>query len=146
MEPSDPVLPESVINELLGAIREIPCVAAPTALRDRVLAAACDPVGAEILVVRAHEGEWHELAPGFTVKVLFEEGRTRTFLARMRPGASFPAHAHAEHEECMVLEGDLEGDGIALAAGDYQVALRGSTHGVVHTRQGCLLLLRAARC
>lgn len=144
MEP--PVLPKSVVRRILEAIEEMPAARPSARLRDRVLAAAREPITTGVRVVRAQEGEWTELAPGVAAKVLFEEGRTRTWLARMRPGAAFPAHAHAEHEECLVLEGDLEGDGIALAAGDYQVAMRGSSHGVVHTRQGCLLLLRSARC
>lgn len=138
----DEVLPAPLVRCLLEAVGP---VAPPAALRARVLAAVAPQAAADIVVVRRDEGQWRGIAPGVEEKLLHDDGCARTWLARMQPGAVFPPHAHPGHEECLVLEGTLEADGIAVAAGDYQIALRGSRHGTVSTATGCLLLLRTAR-
>ena len=65
--------------------------------------------------------------PGVERKMLWSAGPNRrvTFLIRGRPGASFPAHAHEDDEECFVLEGDITFDTLTLRAGDYHLARRG---------------------
>ena len=67
-----------------------------------------------------------------------------TFLIRGRPGARFPAHPHAEDEECFVLEGDITFDTLTLHAGDYHVAHRGIRIRRRRTTGGCLLLMSTA--
>jgi quercetin dioxygenase-like cupin family protein len=69
------------------------------------------------------------------------ENDRATFLARMAPGTSYPAHRHAGPEECYVLSGDLRVGDLHMHAGDYQRADPGSIHGVQSTDAGCLLLL-----
>ena len=142
MDRKDDVIPENLVHALLGALRD-PADAKPTpSLRQRILdAAAREPA---IVVVRAGEGEWHPIAPGVSAKVLYDDGIARTWLARMGPETSLPAHDHPADEECLVLEGTMEVDGIRVAAGDYQVAMRGTSHGPVHSTTGCLLLVRSA--
>lgn len=82
--------------------------------------------------------------PGIEARRLFvdrERGRV-TMLVRMRAGTAYPAHVHADVEECFVLSGDLTvGDTEHLRAGDYQRAETGSTHAVQSTNGGCVLLL-----
>ena len=72
-----------------------------------------------------------------------EEGRM-TCLVRMEPGARYPAHVHAGHEECFVLEGDLRTDSSTMYAGDYEHAPQGSRHGIQDTEGGCLLLIHTS--
>ncbi|HMQ21889.1 MAG TPA: cupin domain-containing protein [Planctomycetota bacterium] len=67
-----------------------------------------------------------------------------TCLVRMEAGSSYPAHVHAEREECFVLEGDLRTESSLLLAGDYEHAPAGSAHGVQFTEGGCLLLIRTS--
>lgn len=69
------------------------------------------------------------------------ENDRATFLARMAPGCSYPAHRHAGPEECYVLSGDLHIGEHTMHAGDYQRAERGTQHPVQSTEHGCLLLL-----
>ena len=64
-----------------------------------------------------------------------------TMMVRMQPGASYPAHRHAEAEECFVLSGDLWTGSVRLHAGDYQRAEQGSRHPLQSTEGGCVLLL-----
>jgi anti-sigma factor ChrR (cupin superfamily) len=97
------------------------------------------------LTIRQDEGEWQPLVAGVERKMLASPvpGRV-TFLIRGRPGARFPAHPHAEDEECFVLEGDITFDTLTLRAGDYHVARRGSPHPKATTQGGCLLLMSTA--
>ncbi len=83
---------------------------------------------------------------GVTARTLHRDAAAgyATVLVRMAPGASYPAHRHADDEECYVLEGDLQVGEQDMVAGDYQLAPRGSLHPVQSTRGGCLLLLRSS--
>ena len=98
----------------------------------------------EITVVRAAEGEWTPFAPGVRAKVLFDDGRTRTWLARLEREASLPAHTHPADEECLLLEGTVYLSDVLMAPGDYQIARAGSRHTRVYSPNGCLLLVRSA--
>ena len=72
---------------------------------------------------------------------LDEEQGTATSLYRMQPGSSYPPHVHGGREECYVLSGDLQSGEQRMRAGDYQVAEKGSVHGVQSTEGGCLLFI-----
>jgi anti-sigma factor ChrR (cupin superfamily) len=62
-------------------------------------------------------------------------------LIRMQPGSSYPAHRHGGPEQCLVLEGDVEVNGMTFHAGDYQCMLHGSVHNITRTTNGCVLLI-----
>lgn len=97
----------------------------------------------EQLFVFAHEGEWQEMIPGITIKILFhdaEHSRT-TLLVRLEPGAAYPSHRHNGIEECLVLEGDLHVDGTVLHKGDFTVSLDEKIHLDTHSEEGCVLLI-----
>lgn len=143
MHKEDDALPPALVRAILDAATGSDAMPGP-GLRERILAAslAGDPAP---VVVRSGEGAWRPVAPGIRAKILFDDGNARTWLARMEPGAFFPPHDHPGIEECLVLEGSLEADGIRVGAGDYQVSLKGSRHGTVRTTAGCLVLLRTAR-
>jgi len=64
-----------------------------------------------------------------------------TSLVRYRPGSRFPAHAHPDGEEILVLEGvfsDEQGD---WPAGSYLLNPEGFSHSP-HSEPGCLLFVK----
>ncbi|MGH7429912.1 MAG: cupin domain-containing protein, partial [Candidatus Methylomirabilaceae bacterium] len=79
---------------------------------------------AGITFAPASEGEWVEVAPGITLKILFSSPQhTRTSaLVRMAPGSGYGPHRHVEAEELYVLEGSCVCSGQLLRIGDYRRA------------------------
>ncbi|MBM3487064.1 MAG: hypothetical protein FJX67_10600 [Alphaproteobacteria bacterium] len=118
--------------------------AAPAGLLDRILA-SIDAAPAPLLTVRAGEGGWQAFCPGVSLKMLSLDAAAgmRSFLLRLDPGAEVPAHAHDADEECLVLSGDFEIDGLFLAPGDYHRASKGVQHGAARSRQGAVVFVRA---
>jgi anti-sigma factor ChrR (cupin superfamily) len=101
-----------------------------------------------IHVVRANDGDWQSVGlEGVWVKQLYTDPMrdSMTMLVRMAPGATYPSHRHADAEQCLVLEGDLQTGDISIQAGDYQCATRGSVHDVSRTKNGCLLLIVSSK-
>lgn len=93
--------------------------------------------------ILANEGEWQEMAPGISMKMLShdsETGRTMV-LVRLAPGAAYPPHRHMGLEECLVVEGDLHVDGTILHAGDFTASYSDKVHMDTHSEEGCLLLI-----
>ena len=93
------------------------------------------------VTVRARGRRWHNVAPGIDMQFLRRATDTATYLLRMAPGMSVPAHEHPHDEECLVLEGDVWLGNTHAFAGDYHLGRRGIPHGVIHTETGCLLFL-----
>jgi len=86
---------------------------------------------AETLVVRTHGSEWQECgAAGFWIKPLYEDAASgqRTWLMRVDPGASAPAHAHDETEQIYVIEGSFHDDENTYRAGDFAIRAPGVIH------------------
>lgn len=98
-----------------------------------------------LITLRADEGEWHEIGKGVMVKRLFVDPQngTVTSLFKMQPGTRIPLHNHRGIEQCYIVEGDFHADDQSLGAGDFHVALAGSTHKPVYTVGGALLLIVA---
>jgi quercetin dioxygenase-like cupin family protein len=94
--------------------------------------------------IRAHEGIWQDYAPGVKIKILHQEPKlsSMTCLIRMAPDSVAPPHDHAQEEHCLVLDGEASMGEHILHAGDWHVALPGSTHHNFSSRTGCLLLIR----
>ncbi|OQW31345.1 MAG: hypothetical protein A4E19_20465 [Nitrospira sp. SG-bin1] len=93
--------------------------------------------------VRASEGEWQEMAPGVTAKILYFDpiSRRATALVRMAPGSVYAPHRHTEAEELYVLEGGCLCGGQELVVGDYHRAEVGTEHHDTSSDNGCLLLI-----
>ena len=144
MTQRDLPIPADIEALLLHALAEAGVPPPSGDLKARVLARVADAVRADtaIATVRAGEGGWQEIGRGVSARTLRDDGVTRTWLARMSPGASVPEHDHEGDEEIFVLEGSVTLDEIELNAGDYQVARRGSHHAFVASRRGCLALMR----
>jgi anti-sigma factor ChrR (cupin superfamily) len=101
---------------------------------------------AGIHVARSADGVWKPFAAGITVKTLWrslQSGRS-AFILRMQPGAIMPMHDHHGDEETLVLEGDMQINGVEFGPGDFQVAFAGTKHPVITTRGGCLCYISLA--
>ncbi len=97
-----------------------------------------------IQTVRAGDGVWRPLAPSVEMQILFDDGVTASWLARVMPGGRLPAHDHAHGpEECLVVSGSCHLDDVFLQAGDYQLAPVGSRHVNIYSDTGCVLFLRS---
>lgn len=135
------------LDSLNAAVSQLPFSAPelqpPPALRDRLMQAiAAPPAGMHI--VRNTEGRWVSTAfPGVTMKTLHFDKQTFmvTNLLKMEPKSFIPPHRHTAMEQCLVLEGDVRQDGIAMGPGDYSRNDPQSHHGRIYTENGCLLLL-----
>jgi anti-sigma factor ChrR (cupin superfamily) len=141
---------ESVVDVLgFGAAVETP----PATVRDKLVAAiAADappnasPSLKEALknyTLRADEGQWNEIAPGFFRKHLFSDQSrgTETTLLKLLPGIKLPHHRHLGIEECLVIEGDFHIGGEEFGAGDYRCAMPGSIDDTGFSKNGTLLLI-----
>jgi anti-sigma factor ChrR (cupin superfamily) len=114
------------------------------ALRARILARFSARQQCAV-TVRAREGEWRDLAPGVTLKLLRGDAASGTMTAfiRMAPGSSLESHRHARDEECLLVSGEIFIGGHRLAAGDLHVAGAGTDHEEITSPRGALMLVRA---
>ena len=97
----------------------------------------------EMLLVRADEGGWYNYAPSVDMKVLHDDGATRTWLARFGPGGCVPAHTQTGDEEAIVMEGWCYLDDLKISRGDYHLIRKGTRHGNIHSPDGCLIFVRS---
>ncbi len=142
--PPGQVLPEDLVRELVEGLPSLPpsperAATIKASLLERVQAGR-----SHFVTIRGDEGEWVEIAPHVHSKLLHDDGRARSFLLRLSPGARLPAHGHAHEETCLVLEGSAQLGGLEVHAGDFHIAHEGSVHGEVTSRSGVLLFIRAA--
>ena len=98
----------------------------------------------ETLTVRVGEGTWIEIAPGVERKTLFADRETgwESFMLKVAPGATIPAHGHNRIEECLVLEGDFTMGELDFAAGDFLIARPGVKHQPATSATGGMLYIR----
>ena len=98
--------------------------------------------------VRRNEEHWVGAGmPGVDIKQLFREdesGRS-TYLLRMQPGVSLPAHFHHDTEQCLVLKGDIGWGDLVYEEGDFIVMGKDTKHPEIRTINGNLLLLISGR-
>ncbi|HYP67001.1 MAG TPA: cupin domain-containing protein, partial [Thiobacillaceae bacterium] len=80
---------------------------------------------AEFRYARSHQGEWVKVLKGVEIKLLRQDGRSRSFLLRMAPGSRLPPHGDGLEEESLVLEGDATINGVLCRTGDYHMAPKG---------------------
>jgi anti-sigma factor ChrR (cupin superfamily) len=89
------------------------------------------------------EPDWADVAPGIACKLLATDtDRHRvSMLVRLAPGASYPAHQHADIEELFLLDGELWIDARKLFPGDYNYGAPGARDERVWSETGCTCLL-----
>jgi len=122
-----------------------PVVRSP-ALWERIVAEIGPETRDQPRTVLRGSGPWTTIAPGVAMQTLVID-RTlglRTFLLRMQPGSTLPAHPHSGDEECLMLEGEIAIGSLQLRAGDWHLAPRGHLHPDIRSATGGLLYVRAA--
>lgn len=89
---------------------------------------------------------WEEIFPGVERKVLFldPELGIQNILIRMAPGSDIGTHAHSINEECLVLEGEIEVDGVTVKPGELHLAWARQSHSTVRSPKGALLYIRSS--
>ena len=144
---SDEVIDEEVSGLIAESIKAEPADRERVdRLRSRIMDRIAEPKPGchPFLTIRAEEGDWIEIMPHVSKKVLHvdRDRNVESYLLRMSPGANIPAHAHHTTELCYVIEGELSFGDIELSVGDYHLAFQGSQHGDASTRHGALLFLQ----
>jgi quercetin dioxygenase-like cupin family protein len=143
--PPDDDTPASLQQLLADALEPVAFDGARSdALRARLMARvrASIEAGARHTRVRADGQNWARVVDGVRVRLLNEGAGARSVLVEFQPGAALPMHRHHEHEQCLVLRGDLQMDDLDIRAGDYHEAPAGSRHGRVRSTGGALIYLR----
>jgi anti-sigma factor ChrR (cupin superfamily) len=89
------------------------------------------------------EPEWEQIAPGLECKLLATDAERHrvTMLVRLAPGASYPAHTHANAEELHLLDGELWINERKLFPGDYNYGAPGAADDRVWSETGCTCVL-----
>lgn len=97
------------------------------------------------ITTRFEEIEWQRYAPGLYAKELFKDpqARTVTTLFKFEPGTIVPRHSHGGFEQCLILQGDFIANGETFGPGDYHCATPGSTHELITTKGGAIVLIVA---
>ncbi len=114
------------------------------ALRRRLLERVAD-ADLSHLTIAADQGPWQPFLDGVTIKVLREHDGRMSYLLRLAPGASLPAHRHRADEECIVLAGELRvGSRVTLGPGGYHLAHRGALHARLTSATGATVFLHGA--
>ena len=114
----------------------------PPPARPASAAPALDP----FIVTRFQAIEWRACAPGIHAKVLFKDpqAHTVTTLYKFDPGVTVGKHSHTGFEQCFILQGDFVVNGESYGPGDYHCAPPGSTHELITSTQGALVLIVAS--
>lgn len=128
------------------ALTLLPHNISPLTPPDRAKSRLFEQIDAEkpgLSFIFAHDGEWQEMAPGVTAKVLnMDPDRQRvTALVRMAAGSHYDSHRHTRTEELVVIEGSCYCGGKLLKQGDYHRAEAGSIHFDTYTDDRSLMLL-----
>jgi quercetin dioxygenase-like cupin family protein len=114
------------------------------AIRRRLMERVADADGSHVTIAD-DEGRWQPFMDGVSIKVLHEHGAVLTYLLRLAPGATLPAHRHPMDEECIVLDGRLRvGTRIEIGPGGYHLAHGGALHATIGTETGATIFLRGA--
>lgn len=113
-------------------------------LWDRIERAVDDKIKSpDTRTVRVDEMGWEPYAPLIMRKVvnIDRQADVHTAFYRLEPGAEVINHTHLLTEECLVIEGEIECDGVVVRAGEVHLAPPGSRH-VLTSPRGALVYLR----
>lgn len=113
-------------------------------LWDRIERAIDDKIKSpDTRTIRVGEMGWEPYAPLITRKVVHLDRHAEVLTAfyRLEPGAEVISHTHLLTEECLVIEGEIECDGIVVRAGEVHLAPPGSRH-VLKSPKGAMVYMR----
>ena len=109
-------------------------------------ALAAEPAAeAGVVTHRLDEGGWIRRSPDCEIKIVNHDAATGlySYLLRLSANGSIDAHPHHSTEECVILSGEVEVDGLTLRAGKKQMLQPGTRHAQIYSRNGALLFLRS---
>jgi anti-sigma factor ChrR (cupin superfamily) len=135
---------QPVINTLVSWPTDV--LRPTTSLQARLALRIAEETGKQAVLPptqRWSEPEWEQVAPGIECKLLATDTERHrvSMLVRLAPGASYPAHTHANIEELHLLDGELWIDGRKLFPGDYNYGAPGAGDERVWSETGCTCLL-----
>ncbi len=130
------------------AVADATALGPSSAVWPRIVAAIA-PSGAPITrsrTITSESGTWRAIGRGVDVKLLHADRARgfRTMLMRIAPGGVLPAHAHADDEECVLIEGEIFVGAIRLGVGDWHLAPKGEMHPDITSPRGGLFYIRTA--
>ena len=149
----DDPLARALLDELNGSLTPLmPAPGQAAALRARVMSSikgAPQETSALSLAVAAVRGitamaaqRWDERWPGIELCMLRETADSRSYLMRMRPGSSLPAHFHDQDEVSMIVEGEAwVGNEQLMGPGDFQFMPAGVDHATIRSPGGCIAFI-----
>lgn len=133
-------------QRLTGLDDAVPKEAPPPELWNRIDAALDAETGMSYaaLTIRSSDGDWQILMEGVEKKTLLsdEENGVETYLLRVAPDTSFPAHGHEKIEECLVVEGEFFIGDLRLRVGDFHAVPAGFDHVEAYTKTGTVVFIR----
>ena len=149
----DEPLPQALLDELMAGLGPLlPATARAAALRAKVMSSikgAPQQDSALSLAIAALRDltpiatqRWEARWPGIELCMLRETDRSRSYLMRMRPGSTLPAHIHSQDEVSMILEGEAwVGDEQLMGPGDFQFMPAGVDHATIRSPGGCVAFI-----
>ena len=78
---------------------------------------------------------------GTKIKILREEGESKTYLLKLPEGFDEEAHSHIATEQHFVLDGEYESDGKKYGPGSYRLIPARTEHGPLISEHGATILV-----
>ena len=150
---NDDSLPQALLDELMGGLHpRLPAPGQVAALRARVMSSikSAPQETSELSLAIAALREltpiaaqrWEARWPGIELCMLRETADSRSYLMRMRPGSTLPAHIHSQDEVSMILEGEAwVGEEQLMGPGDFQFMPAGVDHATIRSPGGCVAFI-----
>jgi anti-sigma factor ChrR (cupin superfamily) len=81
------------------------------------------------------------MGPGIQLRMLARSAEGSSYVLRVAPGGTIPAHEHRRVEHSYILSGSLVVGGTLCHAGDYHRAAAGTRHDPPYSADGCVVLI-----
>lgn len=136
---------EALTGHIAEALAPVALPAArASSLRERLAARVAQSAARHrgLSTFRRDDAKWQTLAQGVRACVLHDAGTSRSAIVEFAPGSRLPSHRHAEHEECVVLQGSLYAGDMHVGLHDYHLAPAGSRHAGIRSDEGAVAFLR----